>query len=149
MWAQIIYYSGFVLLFSYQILNLTEFTILRLLDCINRALQQPYDPENCPFIFDSWSCFNSTSPGVTQTEQCPNFVNLGFNQARKAEKSCMEDGDWWVHPDSNKTWTNYTTCLDLVDVNFRQTINKITVTGTTIITLILISVLLITFPVQL
>ena len=100
--------------------------LYRLLDCMNRALQKPFEKGFCPFIFDSWSCFNATLPGQTQLEHCPDFINLGFNKARTAEKMCLETGEWWVHPETNKSWTNYTSCLDLADVDFRQTINKIT-----------------------
>ena len=109
----------------------------RLLECMNRALQKPFEKEFCPFIFDSWSCFNATLPGQTQIEQCPDFKNLGFNKARNAEKMCLETGEWWVHPETNKSWTNYTSCLDLADVDFRQTINKITMTGLGLSTLFL------------
>ena len=28
----------------------------------------------------------------------------------KATKYCGEDGQWFHHPESNKTWTNYTLC---------------------------------------
>ena len=60
----------------------------------------------------------------------------------------MDGGDWWIHPDTNKTWTNYTTCLDLVDVSFRQTINQITVSGLVISTIFLMTSLmvLLAFP---
>ena len=105
---------------------------------MNRALQKSYQEDSCPFIFDSWSCFNATPPGQTQTEKCPDFINLGFNKARNAEKMCLETGDWWVHPETNKSWTNYTSCLDLADINFRQTVNKITMTGLGLSTLFLI-----------
>lgn len=28
----------------------------------------------------------------------------------KATKYCGEDGQWFRHPESNKTWSNYTLC---------------------------------------
>lgn len=28
----------------------------------------------------------------------------------KATKYCGEDGQWFRHPERNKTWTNYTLC---------------------------------------
>ena len=121
-------YSPYFILYCY---------LYRLLECMNRALQKPFEKGFCPFIFDSWSCFNATIPGQTQIEQCPEFINLGFNKARTAEKMCLETGEWWVHPETNKSWTNYTSCLDLADVDFRQTINKITMTGLGLSTLFL------------
>lgn len=27
-----------------------------------------------------------------------------------ASKVCTEEGKWWLHPDSNRTWTNFTIC---------------------------------------
>lgn len=40
-----------------------------------------------------------------------NFFFAGFGQ-----KICLQDGSWFKHPDSNKTWSNYTTCVDLDDL---------------------------------
>ena len=54
-----------------------------------------------------------------------------------------DTGHWWVHPDTNKSWSNYTSCIDLKDVSFRQVINKITVSGLAVSTLFLIISLLI------
>lgn len=38
-------------------------------------------------------------------------IFAGFGQ-----KACLPDGSWFKHPDSNKTWSNYTTCVDLDDL---------------------------------
>lgn len=38
-------------------------------------------------------------------------IFAGFGQ-----KTCLPDGSWFKHPDSNKTWSNYTTCVDLDDL---------------------------------
>ena len=62
----------------------------------------PDNTTNCPIIFDSWSCFNSTLPGLTQQEMCPDLPDLGFDRSRKAEKYCTDDGQWWVHPETNR-----------------------------------------------
>lgn len=32
-----------------------------------------------------------------------------------AHKACDVDGNWFRHPMTNKTWTNYTTCIDVND----------------------------------
>lgn len=37
-------------------------------------------------------------------------VVLGY-----AHKECEDDGNWFRHPDTNKTWSNYTTCVDFSD----------------------------------
>ena len=34
-----------------------------------------------------------------------------------AFKECTSEGDWWRHPQTNLTWSNYTQCVDLQDLN--------------------------------
>ena len=81
----------------------SEYLMNRLLNCFKTVLSyDSYEPQNCPMIFDSWSCWNSTAPGNFQYASCPNFINLGFTDDKKAEKQCMEDGAWWIHPDTNR-----------------------------------------------
>ena len=80
----------------------SEYILFRLFDCAKRALQSSHEPGDCPIMFDSWSCWNSTPPELDQFEMCPNFVNLGFRSDRLAMKSCTEDGSWWVHPATNR-----------------------------------------------
>ena len=69
-------------------------------------LGQEYNPRNCPIIFDAWSCCNATQPGQIQLEKCPDFVNMGFRAERLAKKVCTEEGEWWVHPDTNRLHKN-------------------------------------------
>ena len=84
----------------------SEYLLSRLIDCGQRALQTSFQPGNCPIMFDSWSCWNSTTPGQNMYEKCPNFVNLGFGPERFAEKHCREDGTWWIHPETNR-WVGW------------------------------------------
>lgn len=37
------------------------------------------------------------------------FINE-FLLSEKAAKYCGEDGQWFRHPDTNRTWSNYTLC---------------------------------------
>ena len=30
----------------------------------------------------------------------------------QAFKYCTEEGEWWKHPQTNLTWSNYTNCVD-------------------------------------
>ncbi|XP_059094857.1 calcitonin gene-related peptide type 1 receptor-like [Tigriopus californicus] len=83
----------------------------------------------CPVIFDSWNCWRATRVGQIQHQSCPNFPHLGFDPARNASKFCTEYGTWWVHPQSNRTWSNYTKCVDLKDLLFHQSVNTITMSG--------------------
>ena len=35
-----------------------------------------------------------------------------FNAANAtAQKTCEADGNWWTHPDTNLTWSDYTNCV--------------------------------------
>ena len=101
----------------------SKYLFFRLFDCAQRALQTSFQPGNCPLIFDSWSCWNSTPPGQDMYETCPSLANLGFRPDRLAEKHCREDGTWWVHPDTNRwviiiiiyfQFSNYTITADIV-----------------------------------
>lgn len=53
----------------------------------------------------------------------------GFLQNRMAFKVCLDDGTWFKHPETNKTWSNYTTCVDQEDLVFRQKINNLYISG--------------------
>lgn len=55
--------------------------------------------------------------------ECPHFYFVlswlplllqGF-----AHKACEADGEWFRHPETNRTWTNYTTCIDVNDFEVR------------------------------
>lgn len=50
---------------------------------------------------------------IISKRKCNDFVLLvsGF-----AHKECGLDGVWFIHPSSNKTWSNYTTCVNLADL---------------------------------
>lgn len=103
------------------------YLIKRLLECTAKI--SPTPDENCPLIFDSWSCFNSTSPGSEMTESCPNFPNFKFSKDRFASKTCDDDGSWWVHPWANRTWSNYSNCVDYDGLKYRSMINVLSLTG--------------------
>ena len=37
-----------------------------------------------------------------------------------AHKLCTEQGTWFRHPESNLTWSNYTTCVDVEDLEVKR-----------------------------
>ncbi|XP_032527603.2 calcitonin gene-related peptide type 1 receptor-like isoform X1 [Danaus plexippus] len=82
----------------------------------------------CPRTFDGFLCWDETPAGATAFQSCPGFV-IGFDPKRYAYKKCMENGVWFLHPEGNRPWTNYTTCVDIDDLNFRSTVNEIYVGG--------------------
>ena len=99
----------------------------KLLNCAQRVVSQSSD--GCPLIFDSWSCFNSTSPGTLQMEPCPEFPLMKFDSSRVASKYCETNGSWWVHPETNRSWSNYTQCVDFEKLEFHTLLNYIQLIG--------------------
>ncbi|XP_071545489.1 uncharacterized protein [Panulirus ornatus] len=94
-----------------------------------RNLPRPTDGRTfCPSTFDGWSCWNDTPAGETTYSPCPYFIT-GFDHKRMAHKACNEDGTWFRHPETNLTWSNYTTCIDLEDLMMRRLINTIYIAG--------------------
>ncbi|PSN46151.1 hypothetical protein C0J52_22071, partial [Blattella germanica] len=47
----------------------------------------------------------------------------------QAHKECLENGTWYRHPESKQVWSNYTTCVDIGDLNWRVQVNRIYETG--------------------
>ncbi|CAO1399910.1 unnamed protein product [Diamesa tonsa] len=85
----------------------------------------------CTGQFDGWSCFPDTLAGTSAQVPCPPFIP-GFDTTRLAHKACDNNGNWFRHPETNQTWTNYTTCVDLEDFQLRRQVNLIYETGYTI-----------------
>nr|AAL48818.1 RE24343p [Drosophila melanogaster] len=83
---------------------------------------------HCAGTFDGWLCWPDTAVGTSAYELCPDFIT-GFDPARYAHKECGLDGEWFKHPLTNKTWSNYTTCVNLEDLNWRHTVNLISEVG--------------------
>nr|XP_024218724.1 calcitonin gene-related peptide type 1 receptor-like isoform X3 [Halyomorpha halys] len=78
----------------------------------------------CPREFDGWTCLNATPAGTVLHFPCPYF-QLGFDPKRTAHRPCLENGTWFRHPETNKPWSNYTTCVDLEDFEMRNQVNFI------------------------
>ncbi|XP_067125554.1 calcitonin gene-related peptide type 1 receptor-like [Centruroides vittatus] len=99
--------------------------------CIDNVLSQPRPKDGrkyCLRTFDGWGCWNDTPAGETAYITCPTFIT-GFLPERFAHKICNEDGTWYRHPHTNRTWSNYTTCIDQDDLSFRQRINNFYIAG--------------------
>ncbi|KAI9556162.1 putative DH31 receptor [Daphnia sinensis] len=82
----------------------------------------------CPPTFDGWSCWNATPAGRISVAPCPYFIT-GFDPQRMAHKVCTEEGTWFRHPQSNLIWSNYTTCVDVEDLEMRQAIVNVYIAG--------------------
>nr|XP_046274161.1 uncharacterized protein calcr isoform X4 [Scatophagus argus] len=76
---------------------------------MNRDL--PYNKTGlyCSRNWDGWLCWDDTPAGTYTSQNCPNYF-VDFDPTEKATKYCGEDGQWFRHPDTNRTWSNYTLC---------------------------------------
>ncbi|KAL2088140.1 hypothetical protein ACEWY4_016968 [Coilia grayii] len=63
----------------------------------------------CRSTWDGWLCWGDEDAGQTSVQHCPNYYN-DFDDQEVATKICTGKGEWFKHPDSNRTWTNYTSC---------------------------------------
>ncbi|XP_060229843.1 calcitonin receptor isoform X2 [Meriones unguiculatus] len=80
--------------------------------CYDRIEQlPPYEGEGpfCNRTWDGWLCWDDTPAGVMSYQPCPDYFP-DFDTSEKVSKYCDENGEWFRHPDSNQTWTNYTLC---------------------------------------
>ncbi|KAK9730434.1 Hormone receptor domain [Popillia japonica] len=96
-------------------------------DKYSRVLRNIEDWLHCLFckgLFDGWTCWPDTPAGKDASQPCPDFI-VGFDPNRTAYRRCEEDGKWFFHIEYNKTWSNYTTCVNLDELWFRQLINFI------------------------
>ncbi|XP_056157003.1 calcitonin gene-related peptide type 1 receptor-like isoform X2 [Lampris incognitus] len=63
----------------------------------------------CNRTWDGWLCWEETEAGFTTEQHCPDYFQ-NFDTKEMASKICTESGHWGRHPQSNRTWTNYTKC---------------------------------------
>ncbi|CAG0883005.1 unnamed protein product [Darwinula stevensoni] len=80
------------------------------------AYRQSYRESNeakreCEPAWDGLLCWPPTPPGEEMQLPCPDYV-LGFHSREKVYRDCTERGEWWIHPEQNSSWTNYSRCLN-------------------------------------
>uniref|UniRef100_A0AAQ4R3U0 Calcitonin gene-related peptide type 1 receptor n=1 Tax=Gasterosteus aculeatus aculeatus TaxID=481459 RepID=A0AAQ4R3U0_GASAC len=63
----------------------------------------------CNRTWDGWLCWDDTTAGVNSEQNCPDYFQ-DFDPSEMVMKICTESGQWFLHPESNRTWTNYTRC---------------------------------------
>ncbi|KAJ8024980.1 Calcitonin gene-related peptide type 1 receptor [Holothuria leucospilota] len=79
-------------------------------ECCERIDNEaPPDGIHCPLVWDTWDCWNWTEPGTELEQTCPWWIPQS-NPSRNAVKICTADGQWYEHPETNDSWTNYTNC---------------------------------------
>ncbi|XP_050304536.1 calcitonin gene-related peptide type 1 receptor isoform X2 [Anthonomus grandis grandis] len=82
----------------------------------------------CPTFFDGWSCWPETPAGKIANQSCPDFI-AGFEKTNNVFYKCEPHGSWYFHEEYNKTWVNYTTCVNTEDLWFRKVIVSIHCVG--------------------
>lgn len=43
------------------------------------------------------------------------YTEVFVQFAGTAHKDCEANGEWFRHPENNRTWSNYTTCVNIPD----------------------------------
>uniref|UniRef100_A0A8C6EEX6 Calcitonin receptor n=1 Tax=Moschus moschiferus TaxID=68415 RepID=A0A8C6EEX6_MOSMO len=80
--------------------------------CFDRMQKlPPYEGEGlyCNRTWDGWACWDDTPAGTLAEQHCPDYFP-DFDVEEKVTKYCEEDGVWYMHPESNISWSNYTMC---------------------------------------
>ncbi|CAO1441006.1 unnamed protein product, partial [Diamesa tonsa] len=98
----------------------------RILDHLQSISKSPKNESelSCPVRFDGWMCWGPAEPGTVVNQTCPSYI-MGFDTRLTAFKTCHENGSWLEHPDTGNEWTNYTTCVNIPDMQFRQLVNDV------------------------
>ncbi|XP_074659137.1 calcitonin gene-related peptide type 1 receptor-like [Tubulanus polymorphus] len=100
-------------------------------NCVSNVLSKPLPSDGrlyCNATWDSWGCWNYTLAGTTAHIPCPEIIE-GFDPNLKASKICTINGTWWIQPDSGRTWSNYTTCIDLLSIRDDQMVITVFIAG--------------------
>nr|FAA00373.1 TPA: calcitonin receptor [Tetraodon nigroviridis] len=80
--------------------------------CFEKMNRHPAYNKTGPYCrrnWDGWLCWDDAPAGTYASQNCPNYF-VDFDPTEKATKYCGEDGQWFRHPDTNRTWSNYTLC---------------------------------------
>nr|XP_051705334.1 calcitonin gene-related peptide type 1 receptor [Oryctolagus cuniculus]XP_051705335.1 calcitonin gene-related peptide type 1 receptor [Oryctolagus cuniculus] len=81
-------------------------------ECYQKIMQDPIQQSEgvyCNRTWDGWLCWNDVAAGTESMQHCPDYFQ-DFDPSEKVTKICDQDGNWFRHPASNRTWTNYTRC---------------------------------------
>ncbi|XP_018587356.1 calcitonin gene-related peptide type 1 receptor [Scleropages formosus] len=77
---------------------------------MNRDLPYNKSGPYCNRTWDGWLCWDDTPAGTYTSQNCPNYFP-DFDSTEKVTKYCDETGNWFRHPENNRTWSNYTLCV--------------------------------------
>uniref|UniRef100_A0A8C5BDT3 Calcitonin receptor n=1 Tax=Gadus morhua TaxID=8049 RepID=A0A8C5BDT3_GADMO len=80
--------------------------------CFEKMNRDPAYNKTGHFCSRNWDgrlCWDDTPAGTFSAQFCPSYF-IDFDPTEKATKYCGEKGQWFRHPDTNRTWSNYTAC---------------------------------------
>uniref|UniRef100_A0A4W3JKP7 G-protein coupled receptors family 2 profile 1 domain-containing protein n=1 Tax=Callorhinchus milii TaxID=7868 RepID=A0A4W3JKP7_CALMI len=72
----------------------------------------------CNRTWDGWLCWEDTVAGTLNMQNCPDYFN-DFDETEKVTKYCDDNGNWFKHPETNRTWSNYTFCNKFADYKIK------------------------------
>ncbi|XP_044255443.1 glucagon receptor-like isoform X2 [Tribolium madens] len=78
--------------------------------CYNSKTIETITGKFCKLIFDGILCWPPTPAGVLANQSCSNEYIKWTIRNNYATKQCDNDGQWFVHENSSKSWTNYSQC---------------------------------------
>uniref|UniRef100_A0A674N2J7 Calcitonin gene-related peptide type 1 receptor n=1 Tax=Takifugu rubripes TaxID=31033 RepID=A0A674N2J7_TAKRU len=81
-------------------------------ECYQKIMKDNRDSRGepmCNRTWDGWLCWDDTKAGVISEQHCPDYFQ-DFDPSEMVTKVCTDGGYWFQHPESNRTWTNYTRC---------------------------------------
>nr|CAH7712956.1 unnamed protein product [Callosobruchus chinensis] len=92
-------------------------------------------PGHCQEVFDyslyfmlhGEVCWPETPAGNIANHSCPKIAHLGFDSNRYAFRECWPNSTWFRR--ENRTWSNYTQCVNQEEFEFFTFINKLHVIG--------------------
>ncbi|XP_071959167.1 calcitonin gene-related peptide type 1 receptor-like [Antedon mediterranea] len=82
------------------------------MECLHLYTTSPNlkgDNRYCPITFDGWKCWNYTETATEASQKCPSYIPRSHEE-RNTVKMCNADGTWYINPETNLTWTDYTDC---------------------------------------
>ncbi|CAH2306683.1 calcitonin gene-related peptide type 1 receptor [Pelobates cultripes] len=90
-------------------------------ECYQKIMQEPEHGKQgrfCNRTWDGWLCWGDVVAGDISEQHCPDYFQ-DFDPSEKVTKECDEHGHWFRHPESNRTWTNYTQCTTLTQAKLK------------------------------
>uniref|UniRef100_A0A8C4Q802 Calcitonin gene-related peptide type 1 receptor n=1 Tax=Eptatretus burgeri TaxID=7764 RepID=A0A8C4Q802_EPTBU len=94
--------------------------------CYIKLLKEPAYTSNggyCPRTWDGWLCWEDIPAGSVASQFCPNYF-IDFDISEKVRKICNDNGQWFRHPMSDRTWSNYTLCNAYTKSRRQATLNQ-------------------------